>query len=123
MSQKDVGVISRATLIPLGLVITLMGGVAWLSSVHSQGQFNTKAIEKLDVKLDQILDLTQKNRLDLETVRVKVEDMKKPLANTQANVKIVNAKMNQLAVKFLHKGDKVSSLFERDDTHAEFVTY
>lgn len=44
------GEITADTKITIGLVISLIGGVFWLSSLHAQTNSNAQAIERIQVK-------------------------------------------------------------------------
>ena len=41
-------VITGKTMVPISLVISLLGGGGWLTTVHSTVQQNAKAIEKIE---------------------------------------------------------------------------
>lgn len=101
MTRKEATVIGRSTLVPMGFVLTLCVLVFKVSAWHDQTEFNSAAILKQDQKLDLLLERTGKTQTDVEVLKTQVEAIKKPLANTQANVKRVNARMNKLAEKVL----------------------
>jgi hypothetical protein len=96
VTHKDT--ITRNTLLPLGLVITLLGAVFWLSQIYSTVQFHSSEIGKIGDKLDRLLDQTVKTQSDLEVIKTRVEDIRKPLANTQANVRRINSFLNGVHV-------------------------
>jgi ADP-dependent phosphofructokinase/glucokinase len=85
--------ITKASYISVGLAITMVG-VTWkLSETNKQVEFNTAAIQSISGKLDRILEL----KTDIEVIKSQVTDLKKPLINTQFNVKRVNARLNKIA--------------------------
>lgn len=52
--------IFEGTLMPVSLVITLMGGVFWLSSMYAKTSANTDSITKLEQKLEYIHSIDQR---------------------------------------------------------------
>lgn len=52
--------ITESTLIPLSLVITLAGGIFWLTVMHSESQANSRALQALEAKQDKYLETVQK---------------------------------------------------------------
>lgn len=44
--------ITERTLVPLSLVITLVGGVSWLTTIHAQGQANAEVLVEVKNKQD-----------------------------------------------------------------------
>ncbi len=53
-------VLSESTVVPLGFVGALLGGVFWLSTMYNQGQANAKAIEELKVGGEEYTKTLQK---------------------------------------------------------------
>ena len=48
--------ITEGTLIPISLVIILIGGVVWLTTLYFTTQSNAAAIDKIQLKYDAISD-------------------------------------------------------------------
>lgn len=90
-------VITKESLVPISLVITLCGGIFWLSAMHERGVFNSDAILKMDGKIDRLIDSMQQTHTDVEVVKSQVKAMQKPLANTQANVKHISSRLEKMA--------------------------
>lgn len=51
MAEK-VKLISESTLIPISLVITLGGGLMWLTTIYNLTSANEKAIQRVETKQD-----------------------------------------------------------------------
>lgn len=82
--------------ISLVLAIGLIGGLTYrFSRVEQITEIHSKRFDSLENKMDQILEL----KGDFKVLKNEFDNFKKPLLNTQFNVKRVNAKMNQLAKK------------------------
>lgn len=44
--------ITEKTLVPIGLVIILFGGVAWLTTLYVKAENTAEAVEKIQIKQD-----------------------------------------------------------------------
>lgn len=49
---EKVNKITKATLVPVSLVVSLLGGSGWLTKQYYMSEANAKAIEKINEKLD-----------------------------------------------------------------------
>ena len=77
--------ISKGSTIKIGLAITLAGALWNQAGVSKQVDFNAAAIMKMDAKLDQI-----GSKLGaIDVIRSQLDDLRKPIINTQFNVKRV----------------------------------
>lgn len=56
MASKPVHeiILSKETLIPLGFVIVILGGVVWLTTMFANVQANSRAIASIEARLDGI---------------------------------------------------------------------
>lgn len=79
MSSK----ITEKTLIPISLVITLVGGVAWLSNLHFVSAQSAEAITKIEQKQDSYVQ-------SLDQIKLK-------LIEIEANQKHVIKKLEELS--------------------------
>ena len=61
--------ITERTLIPISLVISILGGVGWLTKIYFETEAHGQSIVKLEQKADQILQM----REDIAVIRTKVE--------------------------------------------------
>ena len=61
--------ISEKTWVSLGLVITLLGGVVWLTTIWMQSEANARSIQKIEEKQTTI-DLIQ---TDIAVIKTKLE--------------------------------------------------
>lgn len=73
MTHKLKTLLSEDTPITIGLLVIIIGGVLWLSSMDASGKANTKALE----------DIKQEQKLYLETVL----SIDRRLANLEGRVK------------------------------------
>lgn len=46
------GVLSEKTLMPIGFVVVLLGGVIWLTNIHFEAHANSVAIDEIQKKQD-----------------------------------------------------------------------
>ena len=77
--------LSRGSTITVGLAITLAGALWHQAGVSKQVDFNTESIMKMDTKLDQIMG----KMAVIDVIKSQVDDLRKPIINTQFNVKRV----------------------------------
>lgn len=54
--EKKQTVISEKTLLPLGVVVVLIGGIAWITNLSFQANASAKSVEKVITRLDEISD-------------------------------------------------------------------
>lgn len=54
-------ILDEKTLIPLGVVVVLFGGVAWLTALHAQASENTKKLDHIQqVIYTELKDMNQR---------------------------------------------------------------
>ncbi len=71
------GVVSEKTLVPIGFVLVLLGGAAWLTNMHYEAQANSLAIADLAKKQDAYLE-GQKDIVErLARIEGKLEGVRK----------------------------------------------
>lgn len=71
------GKITENTLLPISLVSSLVGGIVWLSVIWANGSENTKSIDKLFVRQDQIeATIIEQNQMVIEKLSRLEEQMK-----------------------------------------------
>ena len=61
--------ITEKTLLPLSLVITLSGGIFWLTKQYIQTEANAETLNKVASKQDQYVEDIQAIRLDIEIIK------------------------------------------------------
>lgn len=69
--------ITEKTLIPLSFVVTLGGGVFWLTSIYTISQANTSSIVLVQAKQDKFEDALGDIKEDLAKIKGLLEAMKK----------------------------------------------
>ena len=69
--------ITENTLIPISLLSVLAGGIFWLSAIYANGNENTKNIDKLFVRQDQVeATIVEQNQKVIEKLSRLEEQMK-----------------------------------------------
>jgi hypothetical protein len=68
--------ITENTKISVGLLIALMGGIAWLTSLHAITQSNATVIEKVQVKQDQYAADISDIKKDIAVIKSKILEEK-----------------------------------------------
>lgn len=61
-------VITKETLMPVGLVISILGGVFWFSSVYSTVNQSADRIERLEAKMDVVYERTARMEATLDAL-------------------------------------------------------
>ena len=54
--EKKTAVINEKTLVPIGMVIVIIGGIAWITNMSFQTNASAKTVEKVVQRLDEISD-------------------------------------------------------------------
>ncbi len=54
MEKERNTIITKETLIPIGFLIVLMGGVVWITSLYNLAQNNARTITSLEARIAQI---------------------------------------------------------------------
>ena len=68
--------ITERTLVPLGLVMAMAGGIFWFSSMYTQVEAHTSRLNALEDKQAKTLETLYKIREDVAVVRTIVSDRK-----------------------------------------------
>ncbi len=80
--SEQVGKISEQTLVPIGLVITALGGVGWLSTMHANGSANTAAIS--EIKTEQVSTAVELRKISNSLARIEERlRIKRPLGQEE----------------------------------------
>lgn len=95
--KKEPIVISKESLIPIGMVFSLLSGAVFATTAYQQLQYTVVAVSKLSEKMDKVIDEVGHIKNDQIQIRTQVKAFKDPIENTQANMKRVNKKLNHLA--------------------------
>lgn len=75
MSER-ISKLTETTLIPLSMVIALVGGVFWLSTMYAQGAANAKAQEETKVEILEIKKKQEKYVEDMALIRESLIELK-----------------------------------------------
>ena len=54
--EKKQNVISERTLVPVGFVVILIGGIAWITNLSFQANASARAVDRVVNRLDEISD-------------------------------------------------------------------
>jgi len=83
-------VISKETLVPIGLLVTLAGGVFWLSTLWSDVQNLKQNQDKLQIQIYQTNDTVSKISEKLIRLETKMDMVIESLADIKKNLVIEN---------------------------------
>jgi len=83
-------VISKETLVPIGLLVTLAGGVFWLSTLWSDVQNLKQNQDKLQIQIYQTNDTVSKISEKLIRLETKMDTVIESLADIKKNLVIEN---------------------------------
>ena len=83
-------VISKETLVPIGLLVTLAGGVFWLSTLWSDVQNLKQNQDKLQTQIYQTNDTVSKISEKLIRLETKMDTVIESLADIKKNLVIEN---------------------------------
>lgn len=67
--------IDDKTKIAVGLLLPLIGGIAWLSSIDSQGKANAMVIQQIQVKVDKAENMA----VDIAVIKTQLAEISKKL--------------------------------------------
>ena len=70
---SPLSVINSETLLPLGFIATLLGGVMWLTTIHGQGIQNAQAAVKIEAKQDAYAKEMQLLRTDIVEIKTQLK--------------------------------------------------
>ena len=91
--STKVSIISKDTLVPLGFIIILVGGIVWLTTLYNDVQVTRQEVSELKSQVVEnsvsIEAVTRKNLIvdeKLQTILEKLEDLKKSLALLDSRV-------------------------------------
>lgn len=83
-------VISKETLVPIGLLVTLAGGVFWLSTLWSDVQNLKQNQDKLQIQIYQTNDTVSKISEKLIRLETKMDTVIESLADIKKNLVLEN---------------------------------
>lgn len=83
-------VLSKETLVPIGLLVTLAGGVFWLSTLWSDVQNLKQNQDKLQIQIYQTNDTVSKISEKLIRLETKMDTVIESLADIKKNLVIEN---------------------------------
>lgn len=52
--------ISESTMLPISLIITILGGVFWITSMYAETKYNTASIVKMETKLEYLQSIDRR---------------------------------------------------------------
>lgn len=83
-------IISKETLVPIGLLVTLAGGVFWLSTLWSDVQNLKQNQDKLQIQIYQTNDTVSKISEKLIRLETKMDTVIESLADIKKNLVLEN---------------------------------